>query len=430
LKALLLKSISGKLINSIIGLLIISLLPILVGSEEYGKYIVIWGMVVLIGQLSALGLPIMYVRMGVDYLTLKSTKMVLRSNYFSLLNLLISLPIFFVVVFLFSDNLNLYMHDYLLIFTSAGILFVFRLVNGYNRGCGEVLYSQIIDVALRGLILIAVSLFIYYGLISEFNERWQSPLIFISLCLSIFLATLVAKENGFKFLFDHSNFSKNWRSQYTRSVMIFSGSDIRKVEEQLMYVFVGANIGFTEVAILVIAARINDIVLFFVSSANYAFIPKIRLFYKQKNTDFNKAIVFFFLVTVGSLLLFMPVYYNLDDIVLWHYGQGYESIALYTLIYLISIFFSSLIGPAQNIATIVDLEKIVFKVNIILTPLTVLGMYFSSINLGVMYVLFSLLLGRFIGQFWVAMYLFKKERVNLFPISNALYLFRKYKTKL
>ena len=171
MKALLLKSISGKLINSIIGLLIISLLPILVGSEEYGKYIVIWGMVVLIGQLSALGLPIMYVRMGVDYLTLKSTKMVLRSNYFSLLNLLISLPIFFVVVFLFSDNLNLYMHDYLLIFTSAGILFVFRLVNGYNRGCGEVLYSQIIDVALRGLILIAVSLFIYYGLISEFNER-------------------------------------------------------------------------------------------------------------------------------------------------------------------------------------------------------------------------------------------------------------------
>ena len=69
MKALLLKSISGKLINSIIGLLIISLLPILVGSEEYGKYIVIWGMVVLIGQLSALGLPIMYVRMGVDYLT-------------------------------------------------------------------------------------------------------------------------------------------------------------------------------------------------------------------------------------------------------------------------------------------------------------------------------------------------------------------------
>jgi len=246
----------------------------------------------------------------------------------------------------------------------------------------------------------------------------------------MFLAILVAKENGFKFLFDRTNFAKNWRNQYTRSVMIFSGNDIRKLEQQLMYVFVGANIGFTEVAILVIAARINDIVLFFVSSANYAFIPKIRLFYKQKNTDFNKAIVFFFLVTVGSLLLFMPVYYNLDDIVLWHYGQGYESIALYTLIYLISIFFSSLIGPAQNIATIVDLEKIVFKVNIILTLLTALGMYFSSINLGVMYVLFSLLLGRFIGQFWVAMYLFKKERVNLFPISNALYLFRKYKTKL
>jgi len=136
------------------------------------------------------------------------------------------------------------------------------------------------------------------------------------------------------------------------------------------------------------------------------------------------------LTTIGSLLLFMPVYYNLNEVVLWHYGQGYESVALYASIYLIAIFFNSLIGPAQNIATIVDLEKIIFKVNIILTPLTVLAMYFSSTNLGASHVLFSLLLGRFIGQFWVAVYFFKKEKVNLFPISNALYLFEKYKTKL
>jgi len=396
----------------------------MVGGDEYGKYIVIWGMVVLIGQLSALGLPIMYVRMGADYLNSKSANSLPNSNYFSMVNLMILLPVFFLIILIFYDKIDLFVHDYLLIFISAGLLFIFRLVNGYNRGSGEVFYSQVIDVSIRGLILLAVSFILYLLYLPELNGYWQSVSIFLSLCASILLAILVAKKNGFTFSFNQYSLSRNWRDKTASSIMIFSGNDIKKVEEQLMYVFVGLNISYIDVAVLVIATRINDIVMFLVNSANYALIPKIRLLYKKKDTDFNKTLIFFFLTTIGSLLLFMPIYFNLDDIILWYYGKEYELVTLYVLVLLIAIFLGSLIGPAQNIATMVNFEKVVFKINIVVVPLTIVAMHLSSLYLGVVHVLCFLLIGRIIGQLLVAVYLYKKEKVNIFPISNIFYLYK------
>ena len=139
MKTLLLKSVAGKFFNSVIGLLVILLLPVLVGANDYGKYVVIWGVVVLIGQLSALGLPIIYVRKGVDYLKAKNNDSIKDTNAFSLLSLSTLLPIFFALILLLSEDLGLAFNDYIYIFMSAAFLFLFRLINGYNRGCGEVL---------------------------------------------------------------------------------------------------------------------------------------------------------------------------------------------------------------------------------------------------------------------------------------------------
>ena len=325
------------------------------------------------------------------------------------------------VILIFYDKIDLFVHDYLFIFISAGILFIFRLVNGYNRGSGEVFYSQVIDISIRGLIILAVS-FTLYLYFPDLKGYWQSVSIFLSLCASILLAILVAKKNGFTFSFDRHSLSRNWRDKTASSIMIFSGNDIRKVEEQLMYVFVGLNISYIDVAVLVIASRINDIVMFLVNSANYALIPKIRLLYKKKDTDFNKTIIFFFLTAIGSLVLFLPIYFNLDDIILWHYGEGYELVTLYVLV--LALFLSSLIGPAQNIATMVNFEKVIFKINIFVVPLTIVAIYLSSLYLGVVYVLCFILIGRIIGQLLVAIYLYKKEKVNIFPISNIFYLYK------
>ena len=423
LKSLLLKSGFGKAINSAVGLLVILAVPKLVGADDYGKYVVTWGVIVLIAQLSALGLPIIYVRRGVDYLKTNDINSMIDVNGFVLLTSIVLLPFWLFLILTLNDDLLLGPYGYVYTVISALFFFLFRIINGYNRGCGEVLYSQISDVALRGVVLISVALFLSYECFSFFKDDWQAVSIFVSLGIALSLAITVARKNGFIFMVSLRNFSlKECGRQFGSSLMIFSGNDIRKVEEQMMYVFVGSNIGFAEAAILAISARVNDICLFFMSSANYAIVPKIRLYHTEMSDNFSKAIVSFFVITVASLVAFLPLYFYLEYLVDWYYGGDFARVVDYVSIYLAAIVISSFIGPAQNIATMINLESTVFKVNVVVCPLAIVSMWHFSLEAGVTLVLAILLFSRILGQLIVALGLRGKHGVDVFPISNIIRL--------
>lgn len=419
MRRLFLSSLFGKIVASLIGAIVVFYVPKLLGGALYGQYVLVWGFVIIVSQSILLGTPIEYIKIGADVKSGRKVDLSILNSY--ALSLVVVTPIiFFLIYFLFyQDLIDDTPLGYLLL--SVLFLIMFRCLNGYNRGVGNVIFSQLIDVGVRSTMLLLAAFIINY------NPAFHPNTVFT---IAIILGTLISalatychiKRHSYKFKVQLSSLFLDFNKNLKKTFSIFLGNDIRKIEEQLMYLITGVYIGVDAVAFVAIASRLNGFFTVFISAASYGIIPRLRSLSSNYDHKLMQiGISFLFIVSIFSILVMIPFFIYMSDLVEWHYGKEYNEIVSILYSYLFILIISSFIGPIQSIATMLGYENYVVRVVVIAFPISIFTMLVVAIyTRNVAYIVFSFLLIRVMSQAYVGLILLKKERCNYFPLNTEL----------
>jgi len=398
------KSFILQMLN--MGFMLVSsvMLARILGPEDYGQLTYIMSIVGLLTIPVALGLPTYLTREVAKSLALE------KDSYIKALltnaTFLVTVSSLFVVglvglsVWVFELEVGL-----ALVLASLSLFLVgFNQVRmGILKGYHEIIKSQIPEKLIKPFFYIVFIAMAYIVFEEGLSVVHIIVLHLASLAVAFFFGLHYLKKFVLHKLPAQSTDTISSFKPMVVSLLPFSLlAGLQAINQNIDLVMLGALIeDESEVAFFKIAFRISMFAFVMANIVNSVINPRIAEMYSKK--QFERLQKF---VSIGSLIgflstlvlsIFLFIWGN--EIIVYLYGNEYKEVILPLIILLIGKLANTFFGPAGTLLMMVDKEKLVLKINVLIIMARLVLDLFLIRNFGVMGAVFGVLLTTTVHSF-------------------------------
>lgn len=404
----------GQILVMLISLLGTSFLTKNLGSNEYGKYMIVISYVTLFQLFSLSGIQKVFVREvnnGKNSLELVYNKLIPPYLFSLVISFLICN---FLVLFLAYSNeikYNIFIFSFSIFFT--GLIFIFQTLLMSEQ---SFLKLSLISPFQRFFAIISVCMAVFWGLNSSYYFYFRLLMLFFVILFSIYLSQTIIKRIKWKTFGQLPNRSDAmFKSSLIFSLIYISGSFTVNIDA----VMLGLLSTPTQVGVYSIGNRLIGMGALAIDSIAVVLFPNI-----VKNISSDKSLKFFnvknmFLYSSLLLILLIMGYSVVPYFVEFFFGADFfESIIIFRIL-LIYLFIKSFTIPIVLILQTLEYEMFILKTQLLKMtlniPLNFLLFYYFG-TLGIAYstiIVFSL--ASFYLWYYGIIYInrFKKESVKI-----------------